>query len=473
MKELTDKVDDKRKEKGYVAILYDFFRSLKLTIFLLILLALVSIIGTIITQNATPGEYVQRYGSSLYEVLDFFRLFDMYHSWWFQIILVMLVINLIACSLQRFPGTWHQVVRAPRPGGLEDAMLRGLPYVERIKDARPIEPKTEENIQSLVTRGFGKLMRIETESAITLFGERGKISRLGAYITHLSLLIVIIGGLVGSISGFRGFVNILEGETVNRVFIREKRGEIPRSLDFSVRCDDFNVTFYDVPGKQKFVKEYASTLTIFEKGKEVLKKTIQVNHPLHYRGLAFYQSSYGALHEITIGIAGKNRKEKITVRALEGDSFPIPESNIMVRVLNYAPQIHNFGEGVQVALFKPNQPPRSYWLLRNGSFPPFDEKKGDDVTLSMEALTSKEYTGLQVTRDPGVWIVWAGCGLMIFGFIVSFYFSHQRIWVRIPKEGPQKGGREIVLAGSVNRNRIGFEKTFQSLVEEVRSVIKS
>jgi cytochrome c biogenesis protein len=472
MKEPTDKADDKDKEKGYSTILYDFFRSLKLTIFLLILLALVSIIGTIITQNATPQEYVQRYGSSLYEVLDFFRLFDMYHSWWFQLILVMLVINLVACSLQRFPGTWKQVVRAPRPGGLEDSMLRTLPYVERIKDTRGIAPKTEEKIQSLAARKFGRLVRIETDSAVTLFGEKGKASRLGAYIAHLSLLIVIVGGLVGSITGFRGFVNILEGETVNEVYVRGRQGEVPKPLGFSVRCDDFNVTYYDVPGKQKFVKEYASTLSILEKGKEVLKKTIQVNHPLHYSGLAFYQSSYGAIHEFTIGVTGKNQKEKMTVKALEGDSFPIPESNVMVRVLNYAPQIHNLGEGVQVALFRPNQPPRSYWLLRNGSFPPFDEKKGDDVILSLEALTSKEYTGLQVTKDPGVWIVWAGCALMIFGFIVSFFFSHQRLWVRIPREGSQKGGKEIVLAGSVNRNRIAYEKTFQSLVEGVRSLMK-
>ena len=138
MKELTDKPDVKGKEKGYFAVLYDFFRSLKLTIFLLILLAVISIVGTIVTQNATPQEYVQRYGSNLYEVLDFFSLFDMYHSWWFQMILVFLVINLIACSLQRFPGTWNQVVRGPRPGGLEDSMLRVLPYVERIKDVRSL-----------------------------------------------------------------------------------------------------------------------------------------------------------------------------------------------------------------------------------------------------------------------------------------------------------------------------------------------
>ena len=68
-----------------------------------------------------------------------------------------------------------------------------------------------------------------------------------------------------------------------------------------------------------------------------------------------------------------------------------------------------------------------------------------------------------MTKDPGVWVVWIGCGLMIFGLIVSFFFSHQKVWVRIPKTGG-----EIVLAGSANKNRVGFEKTFGEWVDEVR-----
>jgi len=72
-----------------------------------------------------------------------------------------------------------------------------------------------------------------------------------------------------------------------------------------------------------------------------------------------------------------------------------------------------------------------------------------------------------VTKDPGVWVVWIGCGLMIFGLIVSFFFSHQRVWVKIPKSP----GGEIVLAGSTNKNRVGFEKTFGQLVERVRRKI--
>jgi len=69
----------------------------------------------------------------LYEVLNFFNLFDMYHSWWFSMILLLLVINLVTCSLNRFPGVWRQVSHQPSTDGLEDSMLKALPYVEKVQ----------------------------------------------------------------------------------------------------------------------------------------------------------------------------------------------------------------------------------------------------------------------------------------------------------------------------------------------------
>jgi cytochrome c biogenesis protein len=451
------------KGNGFFTILYDLFRSLKLTIFLLILLAILSIIGTLIAQNATRLEYIQRYGLGLYEVLNFFNLFDMYHSLWFKAILVFLMINLVTCSLHRFPGVWRQISHEPSTDGLEDSMLKALPYVEKVRAPSQTEAKTEEDIRSYLKKWFGNPRRMETESTITLYSEKGRFSRLGVYITHSSLLIILIGGLIGSQFGFKGFVNILEGETVDQIYERGENGEIPRPLSFSVRCDDFNITYYDLKRPEKHVKEYTSQLTILENGKEVLKETIRVNHPLHYKGLAFYQANYGTIDDVSLGIQWKNQKEKTFFKALQGTILPVPNSNAFIRVLQYAPQVHNFGEGVQVALFKPNQEPQPFWLLKN--FPKLDEKRGDEFILTFEGMTSKEYTGLQVTRDPGVWIVWIGCGLMIFGLVVSFFFSHQRVWGRIPK-GPVG---EIVLAGSTNKNRVGFEKTFGEMVEGIRS----
>ena len=457
MKESKDTIQV--NERGFSSILYDLFRSLKLTIALLILLATLSVIGTLIIQNASRPEYIQRYGMGLYEVLNFFNVFDMYHSWWFSAILLLLVINLITCSVHRLPGILSQISRGS--GEVEDKMLKTLPYVEKVQIQNPA--KREEDIQSSLKKWFKNWERIETERAITLFSEKGRLSRLGVPITHLSILIILVGGIIGSLYGFKGHVNILEGDTVDQIILRAKDVEIFKPIEFSVRCDDFNITYYNLPGrKEKQVKEYTSLITILENGKEVLKKTVQVNHPLHYKGLAFYQSNYGAIHDVTLGIQWKGKKEKTSFKVLEGNTVPIPNTNDSIRVLQYAQEVHNFGEGVQVVLFKPNQETRPFWLLK--AFPKFDEQRKDEFILTFEGFTEKEYTGLSVTKDPGVWVVWIGCGLMIFGLIISFFFSHQRVWVRIPKTP----GGEIVLAGSANKNRVSFEKTFGELADGVR-----
>ena len=450
-----------KKEEGFLEILFNLFRSLKLTIALLILLAILSIIGTIITQNATSAEYIQRYGINLYNVLNFFNLFDMYRSLWFRTILILLVINLITCSIRRIPGILNQVFRGPETKELEDSMVRALPYVEKVRTSVPW--KREEAVQFYLKKWLRSPDRIETESSITLYSEKGRFSRLGVPITHLSILIILIGGLLGSTYGFRGFVNILEGETVDHFFLRVKDEEVAKPLGFKVRCDDFSLTYYDLPGsKEKHVKEYTSILTILEDDKEVLKQTIQVNHPLRYKGLAFYQSSYGAIHDISLGVQRKDKREKTALKLTEGETAPLPNSNTLIRILRYAPQVHNFGEGVQIVLLKPNQEPRPFWLLKN--FPQLDQQRGDEFFLTFEGFTEKEYTGLQVTRDPGVWIVWVGSGLLILGLIISFFFSHQRVWAKLPKisEG------EMILAGSTNKNRVAFEKAFGQWVEDFR-----
>ena len=460
MKETKGKVNV--REDGVVTLFYNFFRSLKLTITLLILLASLSIIGTLITQNATRAEHLERYGIGFYEVLNFFNLFDMYHSWWFSAILLLLVINLITCSIQRLPGIWRQIFRESDSEGLVDSTLKTLPYVEKIRDPKSECGKSEGVIRSNLKIWFGDPERIETESSITLYSEKGKFSRLGVPITHLSILIILTGGIVGSLYGFKGRVEILKGETVDRILLRARDEEMAKPLDFSVRCDDFKVMYYDLPGKEKHVKEYTSFLSILKNGKEVLKKVVQVNHPLHYEGLAFYQANYGTIHDVTLGVQWKDKKQKVSFKVPEGATVLVPNSNDLIRILQYAPQVHNFGEGVQVVLFEPNQEPRTFWLLK--AFPKFDEQRKDDFILSFEGDSPREYTGLSVTKDPGVWVVWIGCGLMIFGLIVSFFFSHQRVWVRIPKTP----GGEIVFAGSANKNRLGFEKSLGELVEGVR-----
>ena len=79
--------------------IWDFFSSVKLTIVLLLSLAATSIIGTLIPQNENPAAYLKAFGGYLFRLFDILDLFDMYHSWWFQLLLILLTINIIVCSI--------------------------------------------------------------------------------------------------------------------------------------------------------------------------------------------------------------------------------------------------------------------------------------------------------------------------------------------------------------------------------------
>ena len=85
------------KQQSFTDQLWDFFCSLKLAIFTLILLALTSIIGTVIQQNKSPQEYMEMYGmsESTFKALDAMQFFDMYHSYWFLSLLGIFAVNLI------------------------------------------------------------------------------------------------------------------------------------------------------------------------------------------------------------------------------------------------------------------------------------------------------------------------------------------------------------------------------------------
>ena len=431
-------------------LLWGLLCSVRLSIFLLILLALTSILGTLIKQNAPTTEYIHQFGPGLYHVLNFVGLLDMYHSWWFGGILGLLAINIISCSSTRFPRIWRTITRPQ--GEMNHVRITALPYVKRLK--RSVSPEeAAKKAFSITGRVLGKPLRSETREATVIFAERGRMSRLGVYITHLSILVILSGALIGSLFGFKGFVNIPEGETINRIFTRHRSGMMPKPLGFEVRCDDFRITYYDVNPQERLVKEYVSTLTFLQDGREVMKKEVRVNHPLTFNGLRFYQSSFGRIPEVTLTVENEHEGRNFSLVALQGERVRIPGSEVFLEVLRYHPQIHDFGEGIAVVLFTAMATPQRFWLLKARP------KLIGGYQFTLKGVTQREYTGLQVTQDPGVWAVWAGCVLLVLGLVVAFFFSHQRMWVLIPK-----GKATVLVSGTANKNRMAFEKRFEEAV---------
>jgi cytochrome c biogenesis protein len=298
--------------------LWKIFASVKLTIALLLTLAATSIVGTLIPQNQEPAAYLQAFGEFLYHIFALLGLFDMYHSWWFRTLILLLVINIIVCSVDRLKANRKILfVRDPRFNRARFRQLKNKSEYKENADADHLKNLYPPAVSS----GFRYQRLEETDTGFALYAESGRWTRFGVYIVHLSVVILLIGGLIGSIFGFEGYVNIPEGETVTS--IRLAKGNQNLELDFAIRCDDFNVEFYDSGAP----KEFRSSLTVLKQGKVVFQKDIIVNDPLRYEGISFFQSSYGNLtpDEIVLNFTSQATGMIYTKRAKIDEPIALPE----------------------------------------------------------------------------------------------------------------------------------------------------
>ncbi len=467
---------------------WNFFTSLKLTVILLILLATVSIIGTVIDQT-DPGKNLQML-SDLFGpgrakgALDWLvklGLTDMYHSWWFVGLLSTLSANITICSLERFPRVWHMVTR--KQGPLTEDVLKTLGN----KHVMKVNPSgfTEKAKAAMKSAGLNPKEEAVGDE-VHLYAESGKFSRLGVYITHASVLVIFIGAIIGSFWGYKGYVQIIENGSVDEVSLMSKPllkdypGNVVK-LGFRVRCDKFELATHKQAQFRGMPSDYLSTLTVLEGDKVILTKLIQVNDPLQYQGIRFYQSSYGQLPGMaTMTIRASTTGGSFSVRdyklrkgervKLEGSPYYITITEMAADVAfgpggQLVAQSDQFkGSGAAVIEFSDEQGrPVEKAVIAN--IDPRSQPQRIPFRFSIVDYRGPYYTGLQVSYDPGVWIVWTGCILMVGGILVAFFLFHKRVWIRI---APAGGGRaEVTVAGSVNKNRHAFEREFKKMVEKI------
>ena len=442
--------------------LWKTFASVKLTIVLLLTLAATSIIGTLIPQNETPVAYVQAFGEFLYRLFALLGLFDMYHSWWFRALILLLVANIVICSIDRLQATWKILfVRNPR---FNIARYRQLKNKADYKDDGDAD-QLKNRYEPVISRGFRYHRLEDTDDGFAIYGESGRWTRLGVYVVHSSVVLLLIGGLIGSIFGFDGFVNIPEGESVRSIQLTNSNQKMP--LGFEIRCDDFNVDFYD----SGTPKEFRSRLTILKQGEAVVQKDIIVNDPLRYEGISFYQSSYGNMtpNEVLLNFTSRATGKIYSQRAAIKAPIVIPENLGTFVLKKYTQQANfrgqNIGEAFMGILTPPNSSPVEVTLpLR---FPRFDRMRKGEVVVAVADFLPRYYTGLQVSRDPGVWVVYIGFILMIIGIYITFFMSHQQICVEVAGKGKKS---EVMVAGTSNKNKMGMQKKVTRLSERLSNL---
>jgi len=286
--------------------IWDLFASVKLALATLCTISLASILGTVIPQNESLAWYAQKYNPQIAQFLDLFNLTDMFGSVWFKALLGLLSTNLIICSLDRFPGIWKQITtdNLAAPAKRLTGMKRNATWTV----SAPPFIAVEEICRFLHGKAW-KISSRETENGILLFSQKAAWSRLGVFIVHTSILVILIGAILGSVFGYKGSVSIIEGKSAGR--IQTFGGTAFIDLGFEVRCDAFNIEFY----QNGMPKEYRSDLTILERGREMLHKSIKVNAPLTYKGVTFYQSSYEGYRDFIVTLTDTEGGDKRTFMA--------------------------------------------------------------------------------------------------------------------------------------------------------------
>jgi cytochrome c biogenesis protein len=402
---------------------YKFLSSLRFAILVLSFIAVSCIAGTLVKQQAAPQEYLSHFSETGYALLRFFGLSDVFHAPWFLFLIGLLVLNLVFCSVERL----GRLLRAGQKQGIPDQKALEAMSFHFFSKGRTAEEA------ALAFRGYRQTRKTDRGQVL----EKGRFSRYGVYLIHGSIIVILIGSVVGLLFGYKGSMTLNKGEEKSTI---TKRGSgLTMPLGFAVRCDDFKVSFYPT-GEPK---DYVSHLQIIRDGKSIRQAEVRVNHPLAYQGTRIYQASYGSDPSFVLKVNGEE------VSLPQGGVFK--KDDIAFMVVRFEQSVHNFGPGVQLAFMEGNQP-QTVWLLKD--MPKMRERQIRGASIGLVDIKNDFYTGLEVSHDPGVWIVWTGFLMILFGLYVNFFMYHRKVYLLLTNDG-------VIVAGTSFRNKEGFKMEFE------------
>jgi cytochrome c biogenesis protein len=457
--------------------LWQTMSAVKTGVVLILLTMIFSAAGTVILQRpmTDPDEMQRAYSPQFLRMLDATGLSDVFHARWFVALLLLVSLSIIAASIQRFPNSWRFFSRPCKSA--DASFLKALPCFTKISI-----PAEEAGLMA-AERAFLSLRykpeRIIRRNSCSLFVERHRISELAVYVVHASLLLIFLGGIVDALYGWRGFLMLNQGQTSSLVAMR---GAANRKLPFAVRCEAAGEETY-ADGSPK---RWWSKLTVLQDGHEVQRKEIAVNEPLVYRGLRFYQASYGStgkLSQLTLTAAAANGSgASRDIHLALGETVAL-DSQTSLQLAEFIPDYvvvdgkaySRSSSVVNPALHliltseRPGAKTASlnYWLPE---IPGLAENEQSPFQFEAKDLKIGYFTGLQVSYEPGQWAVWAGVILMGIGLTFVFYVVHSRFWAVPGRDN--LGELALWVGGTANRNRDAFEQQFQRVVDDIKKELK-
>jgi cytochrome c biogenesis protein len=463
--------------------------SVRFGVTLLVLLVIACMIGMLIMQQSVEGfdkYYVELTPSQqlLYGTLGFF---DIYHSWYFNLLLLVLSLNIVLASIDRFPKAWTFIKRKKL-----DASRTWLKGQEQhavvsmqAEDEKALAQKVSESYRSV-----GLKPTVSEKNGRTyVFAERGAWNRLGAYAVHVALLTIFTGGFISTQFGSTGQMQLVPGDSSQEMTkldfnIDKQNGalavsQIPLLLPFTVECTDVQQKLIrrDGPITADNTIDWLTRIKITDE-RGTHEALVHMNDPYDYRGYRFFQASFigmGSARNVTLRVtpAAGGAGQDIQISRLgsttlaDGTKLEYVEFMPDFRLANGKASTESGEYNNPAALLRVTTPDgqrlQAYaFNQRMADNAPFAKQPVGGYTYRLLDFEKAPYAHiLSIQHDPGMNTVYLGFFLLPATLCAVFFFSHQRVWALIePKAG---NNFEVVLGGNTNRNKLGFEDRFKRL----------
>jgi len=417
--------------------IFRLIADLRFAIFILLLISFCSIAGTVIEQDQSIETYKMNYPLSnpVFGILTWDRILQfgldhVYKTWWFFGLISLFGISLISCTfLQQLPSL--KIARRCQ-------FFRTTGQFYRLKISTILN---NFSFNKILSRIKNKKYSIFQQKNI-VYGYKGLTGRIAPIIVHFSMILVLLGTIIGSLFGFKAQEIVPKTETFHIQNILNN-GQLTLVPKTSARINDFWITYT----KNKTISQFYSDISVLDnEGNETTRKTISVNYPLINKGVYYYQTDWNL-----IGLRFQN---------LDSEIVEYPLVNILNNQskvwLTWISNNSSLNDGI-VAIIDNLE---GYCSIYNETGQFLGNIELNETVNFKRPITLLEIissTGLQIKTDPGIPIIYLGFFLLMISTLIS-YITYSQIWI-IQKD------QKIFIGGNTNRAIFEFELEFFKFIK--------
>jgi cytochrome c biogenesis protein len=464
--------------------------SVRFGVTLLMILVLFSMMGMLVMQKNVEGfeKYFADLSPATRLLFGSLGLFDIYHVWYFNLLLLVLSLNIVLASIDRFPKAWTFVSKPKLDASAK--WLGGQEQHAELEIAADSRSAATERIVA-ACKSVGLKPRVTEKNGKTfVFAERGAWNRLGAYAVHVALLTIFTGGFLTAQFDQTGQMPVRPGASSNEMSntdfklsdggLKLTKATVP--LPFEVTCTDIQQKLIkqDGPITQDNTIDWFTKIKIKDGGTEH-EAFVHLNNPYDYRGYRFFQASFinvGRARQITLRLKREADGYETDVTIPRDGSINLSDGT-HIEFVNFQPDFTMAGGQATTASGEYNNPAailnvsgadgaqgRAYAFTRElpASAPVGRAVGGYKFKLvSFEKVPDAHVLAIQ--KDPGATVFYVGSGMLMMTLVGVFFFAHQRVWAEIKERG--EGEFAVALGGNANRNAVAFEDRFKRLVAAI------